>query len=320
MPRRIVYDPDHDYYQILGIESNAQIEVIQQAYRQKAKQLHPDLNQDRVEWAKEQFQLLNEAYSVLSDPGTKRLYDDLRWPYQTFGRTSSESSQSAPRRETRSPSWTDRPYRYRPRPRPPATEPGVWLKQVGLGGLQPLYRAAVGLLTSPYRYILGLLTLILAINMIILIGVIAFGEGVSVGEGPDLTLSTTPGQNVSGVLPTATVAPSVTPVLTTINCGPYLQITSPTTGAVLSEVFGVPVQGRINNPDMFSYEVVAISDTHQISLREQKTVREAPVDSGELVSLDLLQGQDSGEYEIRILVYAKGGHLLNQCAVMIHKD
>ncbi len=53
----------YEYYQILGISQQASINDIKQAYRQKAKQLHPDRNKNTN--AHEEFILLNEAYEYL---------------------------------------------------------------------------------------------------------------------------------------------------------------------------------------------------------------------------------------------------------------
>ena len=63
-----------DCYEILGINKNASEEEIKKAYRQKAKQYHPDANPgDKA--AEEKFKEVNEAYSILSDPEKKSNYD-----------------------------------------------------------------------------------------------------------------------------------------------------------------------------------------------------------------------------------------------------
>ena len=71
-----------DYYKILGISDNASVDDIKQAYRDKAKQYHPDINKNPD--AKLLFQLLNEAYRVLINPEKKRWYDfKLKYPSTT---------------------------------------------------------------------------------------------------------------------------------------------------------------------------------------------------------------------------------------------
>ena len=54
-----------DYYKILEVNQTATQEEIKNAYRKKAKELHPDLNKDDLH-SEESFKLLNEAYQVLS--------------------------------------------------------------------------------------------------------------------------------------------------------------------------------------------------------------------------------------------------------------
>ena len=57
------------YYAILGVSLNTTAAEIKAAYRQRAKELHPDRN--RAQDAAAQFRLLNEAYAVLSDPAAR---------------------------------------------------------------------------------------------------------------------------------------------------------------------------------------------------------------------------------------------------------
>ena len=66
------------YYQILGIPTGATAEVIKVAYRTQAKRLHPDLNHGRDTTA--HFQMVNEAYSVLSYPAHRAAYDQTGVP------------------------------------------------------------------------------------------------------------------------------------------------------------------------------------------------------------------------------------------------
>ncbi|MET7849628.1 J domain-containing protein [Streptomyces avermitilis] len=62
-----------DYYDVLGVSRNAGTEEIQQAFRKLARKHHPDINKDPD--AEERFKEINDAYSVLSDPGQRQRYD-----------------------------------------------------------------------------------------------------------------------------------------------------------------------------------------------------------------------------------------------------
>ncbi|MFP4326488.1 MAG: molecular chaperone DnaJ [Paracoccaceae bacterium] len=63
-----------DYYDVLGVSRGASADEIKKAYRQKAKELHPDRNKDDPE-AETQFKEANEAYEVLKDADKKAAYD-----------------------------------------------------------------------------------------------------------------------------------------------------------------------------------------------------------------------------------------------------
>ena len=63
-----------DYYQILGIDKTATPKVIKDAYRKLARKYHPDLNPNNQD-AKANFQQINEANEVLSDPEKRKKYD-----------------------------------------------------------------------------------------------------------------------------------------------------------------------------------------------------------------------------------------------------
>ena len=73
-----------DYYQILGIDRNADPQTIKQAYRRLAFQYHPDRNKETPA-AVEKMKEVNEAYAVLSDPRKRRDYDTLRERYGPMG-------------------------------------------------------------------------------------------------------------------------------------------------------------------------------------------------------------------------------------------
>ena len=63
-----------DYYKILGIEKTASEKDIKNAYRKLARKYHPDLNPNNKD-ANKNFQQINEANEVLSDPVKRKKYD-----------------------------------------------------------------------------------------------------------------------------------------------------------------------------------------------------------------------------------------------------
>ncbi len=65
-----------DYYEVLGLDKNADADAIKQAYRKLAKKYHPDLNPGDAE-AEKNFKEVNEAYSILSDADKKAKYDQF---------------------------------------------------------------------------------------------------------------------------------------------------------------------------------------------------------------------------------------------------
>jgi len=82
------------HYETLGLERNATQKEIKEAYIRIGKELHPDLHRKKEQLDQEhgkeiekdsyttQFTSLNEAYSVLSKPDSRRTYD-LSLPGQT---------------------------------------------------------------------------------------------------------------------------------------------------------------------------------------------------------------------------------------------
>lgn len=73
-----------DYYKILGVDRNADQKEIKSAYRKLARKHHPDLNPDNSE-AKKNFQQINEAHEVLSDPEKRKKYDQYGKDWQHAG-------------------------------------------------------------------------------------------------------------------------------------------------------------------------------------------------------------------------------------------
>lgn len=62
-----------DHYEVLGISKNASVAEIKRAYRQLARQYHPDFNP--APEAKEKWDQVQKAYDILSDPEKRHEYD-----------------------------------------------------------------------------------------------------------------------------------------------------------------------------------------------------------------------------------------------------
>ena len=65
-----------DYYEVLGVDKNADEAALKKAYRALAKKYHPDVNPGDAE-AEKKFKEASEAYAVLSDAEKRRQYDQF---------------------------------------------------------------------------------------------------------------------------------------------------------------------------------------------------------------------------------------------------
>jgi DnaJ domain len=72
-----------DLYEILGVPRGADGETLRNAYRARARELHPEVSKDPD--AEERFKELSHAYDVLSKPRSRLLYDRLAYRGGEFG-------------------------------------------------------------------------------------------------------------------------------------------------------------------------------------------------------------------------------------------
>ncbi len=65
-----------DYYKVLDVHDDAELQTIKKAYRKLALKFHPDMNADAN--AEEKFKEVAEAYEVLKDPNRRAEYDEIK--------------------------------------------------------------------------------------------------------------------------------------------------------------------------------------------------------------------------------------------------
>jgi len=71
------FDPEKDYYSILGVKRDADQKDVRKAYRKLAQKWHPDANTgDKA--AEDKFKEISAAYDVVGDPEKRKEYDEMR--------------------------------------------------------------------------------------------------------------------------------------------------------------------------------------------------------------------------------------------------
>ncbi|SJM54873.1 DnaJ C-terminal domain-containing protein [Gulosibacter sp. 10] len=68
---------EKDFYQTLGVDKDVSEGDLKKTYRKLARKYHPDSNPGDTA-AEEKFKEVSEAYDVLSDPETRKEYDQIR--------------------------------------------------------------------------------------------------------------------------------------------------------------------------------------------------------------------------------------------------
>jgi len=75
-----------NYYKVLGVSHDADVETIKSQYRKLAKENHPDLNPGNSA-AEARFKEIGEAWEVLGDADKRAKYDQSRTPTKAKAKT-----------------------------------------------------------------------------------------------------------------------------------------------------------------------------------------------------------------------------------------
>jgi curved DNA-binding protein CbpA len=81
-----------DYYEVLQVSPNADVEVIEVAYKRLAYKWHPDRNPGDPS-ASERMKLLNEAYEILVNPQKRQEHDLRKRPSEVTPAAAQETEQ-----------------------------------------------------------------------------------------------------------------------------------------------------------------------------------------------------------------------------------
>jgi curved DNA-binding protein CbpA len=87
------FDPEIDYYAVLGVLPSAEDAVIKAAYRALAQRYHPDKNPSNHKEATAKLAEINAAYAVLSNPTERAKYDSARQSQHGTGSTYFDESE-----------------------------------------------------------------------------------------------------------------------------------------------------------------------------------------------------------------------------------
>jgi hypothetical protein len=349
MRRKITYDPDRDYYIILGIQDDASLDEIRQSYRHRVREVHPDLHPEQADWATDQIQLINEAYSVLRNPRQRKEYDKQRWPHAAHYPRSQRSTYHSPfsgsRYDPNVPWWDQIPQRPARHPfaaDPPshlhtATAAGQplwqvvsdWLRDHRLDTLDQLWMHLVRLWHSPHAGLLSVLAILLALNVSLIIYFLfvpesdsgflrnLFGDGLS-----DASQSS----DERATQPVLTVTPES---LVQWTCDdPHAQISRPAKYEAVGDTLAV--YGTAAHPEMWNYRVeigylgqsiapnMAPSGWTRVrAAPSNQSIREPAVDDDLLADGVDLSGEPAGYYVIRLRVTLIDGSELDPCDVIV---
>ena len=338
MPRKITYDPQRDYYHILGLETDATPEDVRLAYRRCVREVHPDLNPERADWATEQIQRVNEAYDVLRNPTKRREYDRLRWPHvpQQPQQGSHDHSYRSPFASTyydpdrpwweQSAAQTGYSAAGRARRRTAQATPfwlkvSAWLKAHHLGALEPTWLTLIGLWRSPYASLLTVLAAALALNVAFIVYFLTPEGKIFIDDLRDA---------VEDAVAEPTAVPIPTPDRLNQACtDSAITIQNPVAFDVVADTFSV--YGTLEHPDLWNYTIhlgylgtdlprnlVVSYWKIERAPPENQSLPEASVQNGLLTGMPIdLTDRPPGYYAVRVQVTLRDSTVLRPCDVIV---
>ncbi len=277
----IRYDPANDLYIVLGVRPAAAVDDIRRNFRQRAKEVHPDRNPDKREWAHQQFQRLNEAYEVLTDADLRPEYDRLReryhrerdmdgvaWWERPNPRSARQSTSGSPR------DHTARSVNYR------RYERAVWAKHN-----RRSYR--------PYHLLFLLSSLVLGVSF----------------------CSWTMRGNV------AKERTPIANVMATACANPNAMITAPQDGDEVSGPFTIWGTAASDQFASYRLEIRPVNaptpDRLDLMVIAAQLEKKEAVANGPLAEV-LSRQMPSGDYSLRLIVQMDNGETLVSCTTLIH--
>jgi hypothetical protein len=285
----IRYDRQHDLYEILGIEASADAETIQRAFRQRAKEVHPDRNPDQVEWANDQFRRLNDAYAILNDSLSRAEYDRQR------RRIHPDESAAGSWDHVRGNGFTRERKAYPPPQAQPVRTNGMF--------------------SGPYRYVVAILGLVLVANVVFIMMTQDQMNVVSALRQAQTNQVNT--LQVKSVFSGGT--PAFAAGLAEPECNtPGVSLTAPPNGAEIDfSLFDI--QGSAV-PDRFASYTVVIEalDGGAASWMLHTPLRQ-PVNASWLVKGGSIPGMRAGRYAIQLIVTLEDGTVLPPCQVIVQQ-
>lgn len=109
-----------DYYAVLGVGRDANVDDVKMAYRRLARELHPDVNPDPV--AQERFKDITQAHEVLSDPDKRQMYDLRGDPFAAAGGYFDQARRERPKED----GYPRRRWESERKRWPPHSSDGAW--------------------------------------------------------------------------------------------------------------------------------------------------------------------------------------------------